>query len=1329
MAGQGCPLSFPLRMAVAWVTSQRRLRVWADFVGASILLVVACCMACLPARAEDLAEPTRLTFEVRAVWGGGPVRTFAGKIAITGGTLSVVRNLSVQDDAGGTLQKRGQAELEIRPHSPSSFGGLDLLVSGAPDSELEFQWQDASGGNPPEPVRVRLSQLLHERVMQPIDQRGSRLAIERQSHDRLRASVNQGEVIFAPGERCTLTVEGYCNKLSAGEHRLNVRLFDLAGDRVVENFQRDVQVNDQGSFSPQTISDIELPTQPGVYSFEIGIQRRRLINSFISAIGVADRKLEIVVVGNQMPPQMATEWRELAQIYPAGASWWDSLGRFRIPHVKTLTPLVSHVARPINSTEHGRRIVRGDECMVLTKGAWQAFPLDVERMGVPHRVRIEVPCDQPQKLAFSIQESSSVGDTTGLRLDSGLIIQPATAGDGEHVAHELVFWPRTTHPYLLVLNADLRKDAAIAEVALEVAEAGLSGPHDSAEIDKAPSDPSAQTRLAAIYFDKPLLAENFGAPRRLDVKGHRELDSWQTCYEASTRLADYTAWSGYNSAILTIATQGGAIYPSKVLDPSPKFDSGMFLSDGSSLAIKDMTELVCREFDRRGLKLILAIELEGALPELAKIENADAIHGSLYQVNRAGVVSAPGDHPEASPITRYNPLDARVQTVLSRAVKEILDRYAGHPCFAGIQLNLSERSHFNFAGDRWGYDAASLQHLEREMGAPLPADPVDRDRMLSGALRPTFLADRAKRLSQFYVRLADEVARSRSGARLLLNPAKLLGASPSAENFADVESKVFTPSEVLLGCGIDPSELIGKDSILLLRPECDSPLRVPVARAWAFQVAGDTQLDAALTGKDSGAIVQQIPTGFRLPDFDKASPFGNENSRTWLFPHVSSGGNAARRALVSRVFHADTQVLANGGWLALMGQENAVRPMLSVLEQLPPITLANLQSDKASATLRGRRGQYDGRTYLQFVNNASWQETVTVQVQAGEDTTIRELGLGDLPERPLKAGQPFTYEMKLPPYSLSALRIDSDKVKTVSVASAPDTKVTQTLERRLNELQSYIDRAGELNEQQTLGLRGGDFETWNSDGQPLGWTISSQPSTSIVEERELPRSGLSCVRIENKGNGAASAWIQSDRIAIPSTGRLALEVWVRSAPGLEQPTVRLSLIGRYRDGKRFQRWHEFAPSARAGGQIPIDWGRRPLVLLVPDVPSDDLNELQVAIDLVGPGRLWIDDVRVFGMYLHPDEKVHLLGQMFLAKEQMSKGDFALADYLLESFWACFLSTYLAPPAAPSAEASDSPSKESGKITTRPPRAAPKWRSSGQPRINQWQENMRQRWQR
>lgn len=1287
-----------------------------------LALLLSSYAPCRSAEAEQSVPAAGWQFEVRAVWGGGPVRSFGGAVSITNGSLEVVRNLSVQDDAVGTLRSVSNSEVVIEPHSASAFGGADLFIKGSANSELQFQWQDPSGGPAPEGISIPISQLLRGRSLHTVDARGTRLAIERQVHDKLRARLNRGQTVFTVGEPCSLTVEGYANELPHGEYRVNVRLLEEATKRSIANLQRDVDVDEHGCFAAQTFSEIEIPSCSGVYCFEIGVQRKRLINSFINAIAVANRKLEFVVTDNQPKPETEMRWQELSQVYPTGTSWWDSLGKFHIPNVKTLTPLVTHAARPLSSGEHARRMVGGSECMALKHGAWQAFPLPIESVGSPHRVRIKMPCDQPQRLVFSIQEASTAVDSAGLRLDSGTVIEPSSIKNDSFVTHELVFWPKTLQPYLLVLNADPIKDAALAEVDLDVAPTGLN------ELQLENGNDSARgKRLNSLYFDKPLLAENFGAVRRLDTKGQRELDSWQTSYEASTRLADYTAWSGFNTATVTIATQGGAIYPSQILAPSPKFDSGTFLSDGSCPDIKDVTELICREFDRRDLKLVLALDIEGRLPQLERENLGAKVSDSLYQVDLDGNVARAEVKLNSAGSTHYNPLDVRVQGTLSRIVREVAQRYAHHPCFAGVQLNLSEMSHFNFAGDRWGFDAASMARLERSLGAPLPADPIQRHQFLSGTLRSTFVTERAAQLAHFYSQLATELTKSRADAKLLINPSRLLAAPPVAENFLAAQSQTLGTTEVLLSCGIDCAALAANDSICVLRPETDSPLRSPVARAWSFQLASDAELDAVVTGKNSGAIIHQIPIGFRLPDFDKANAFANQNQRTWLFPHVSSAGDSARRAFIARLFSADSLIVASGGWLVPMGQEVALRPMLDVLDSLPPVTMNDVALEGTAATLRVRQAEYDGQSFFQIINNASWQQTVVLHLQVPRSSQLHVLGDPATEPRGVQAGEVTVVELDLQPYSLVGLRVESTAVRVVSATSTPEARLAEKMERRLAELQTCIDRAGELNEQQTLGLRGTDFETWTPEGNPEGWTISSHPNTSVTQEHELPHGGNTCVRLENRGNGAATAWVQSDRIAIPTTGRLALEVWARSATGSEQPTVRLSLIGRYRDGKRFLRWHEFSSTGRERPQIPIDWGRRPLVLLVPDVPNEELTELYVAIDLIGPGRVWLDDVRVYGMYLHAEEKVHLLGQMFLAKEQIRKGDFALADQLLESFWATFLLTYLTPQ-TPTASG-DSVPVANAKGSDRSGSAVPSWRSSSQPRFNQWQESLRQRWQR
>ncbi len=195
-----------------------------------------------------------------------------------------------------------------------------------------------------------------------------------------------------------------------------------------------------------------------------------------------------------------------------------------------------------------------------------------------------------------------------------------------------------------------------------------------------------------------------------------------------------------------------------------------------------------------------------------------------------------------------------------------------------------------------------------------------------------------------------------------------------------------------MASGVDGRALAELEHTVLLRPEADSPLRVPASRAWAYRLAGDTQLDALLIGQPVGAIIQQLPTSFRLPDYDKVNPFSSGKSRTWLFPHALAAGDAARRSLSHRLFYADVQHLANGGWLVPIGQEDALRPWLQTYQQFPPTVMRDLAPTGISPTLKVRRGEHAGKTYLQFVNDASWSENVIVQLKCPADTLVTSFG-------------------------------------------------------------------------------------------------------------------------------------------------------------------------------------------------------------------------------------------------------------------------------------------------------------------------------------------------
>ncbi len=1296
--------------------------------------------------ASVAVDPESVDCELRIVWGGGAARNFAGTIAIDDGTIAVAGNLSLQDDAVGTARSIDATSVELLGHSAASFGGVDIHLRGRTDSQISFKWKETDSSAAHMKLRdlsVSLSQLLDGAWVETIDGAGNRIAVERQIRDRIRVQC-ESDMVLSPGEKLQLRVSGNRTGLGMGDYRLSIRTIDAATSKIVQQQTKDVSLNELGSFDSLNIN-LPVPNIAGVFQLEFSLHKRRFINSLVGMNGSPSRKLEFVVVAPAIAPQTAGHWQSVQTISPFESNWWEPIQRLSTTTpMQSLSSLASFSGRAISSHPHQHRTLDGQQILVLSPTAWQAYPLRVASPGTAHRLVLNVPQDQSLRMIVSIQEPNAAGEVGPVSFDSGIIIDdPPSSTEKKIVVHEYLFWPKTNRPYVLIMNADPYRNASLHSIEVQQRVGPLIEPQQPARAnqisngDQGPSEPMSSQRLMAMVIDKPLLVENFGARRVIDPASGRALDGWQTWVEATERLSQFTKWAGYNCVSLTIATRGGAIFPSRTLQPSAKFDSGIFLSDGRSPQIKDIVELVCRQCDDMGLRVILSLELEGSLPGLFKVERGGAETTSAFQMDVHGRNLLLSTSANGERLVHYNPLYSLVQTELEGIVREVLQRYGHHHCFAGISLSLGPRSHFNFAGDRWGYDKDALSKFGQHLQARLPTEPQQLEELFRGPARQDFLHWRARELAVLYARIAQSIVRASPNARLYLNPTKLLEAPPSEESYYEYEAARLNPSRILLAAGLDCEELGRNEHICLLRPEIDAPLQSPVGRSWGLQLAGDNSLDQLLHGPQSGLAIYQVPKGIRMTSFDEKSPFGADKTRVWLFPHLASTDQAARQRIVRRLMQSDRLMIGEGSWMGILGQAEALRGLHGALAKLPPLALRDLSlaSSLTNSTIRVRKATYDGRSYLQLVNGASWQETIELQVRNTGVTADSacfnaiEHNVGRLQNLETRK-----WQILLRPYDVATVEIRGANIDVVGIEHRPVDQARQMLAERLNDLETLINDVGDPTRQEPLKLMGGDFEAWLPDGLPVGWTVSTLPDVNVVCEPELPKSGKNCLRIEKTSNSGVTAWIQSEKIPVVPTGRLAVEAWVRSAPGQDAPPVRLSLIGRYRDGRKYHRWHKF------GGQssepsIPLDWGGRPTVLLVPDVPSEELSELQVAFDLLKAGTVWIDDVKIYGMYLHPDERIHLRGQVFLAKEKLRENNLYLGNQLLDSYWARYLSTYANdfPSVAPTQtlDANTTVVKSIGEPDRKSvdPSAKSPWRSASPNFLQQWRENMRQRWQR
>ena len=161
-------------------------------------------------------------------------------------------------------------------------------------------------------------------------------------------------------------------------------------------------------------------------------------------------------------------------------------------------------------------------------------------------------------------------------------------------------------------------------------------------------DRCRSSRLIAAYMDRPLLPENFSAEEMLDTWSGRTLQDWKTFHQAGTRLVDYLHYAGYNGLVLSVAADGSAIYPSQVLEPTPRYDTGVFFASGQDPMPKDVLEMLLRLMDRENLQLIPALEFATPLPALEAIRRRGGSGGPRIGVDRAPT-AARGARPIRAP--------------------------------------------------------------------------------------------------------------------------------------------------------------------------------------------------------------------------------------------------------------------------------------------------------------------------------------------------------------------------------------------------------------------------------------------------------------------------------------------------------------------------------------------------------------------------------------------------------------------------------------------------------------------------------------------------------
>ena len=1222
------------------------------------------------------------------IWNSGDRgRQFQGSVSIDRGKLDFVRAIGSQADEPGSMWL-DDGKIAIRQRSPRREDGVEVQTTAPPESSLKIELHDVA--DPSAAVltaEVSLADLAAKPVGKDLDKFGAHVLFRRAPGDMLRIDLKRDHLVFAPGETLQFEVQPRVLPVAVGTTvQLQARLLAKGSGKEFSSQEQSIKTTAEDSVPASVPWQIKLPTAEGVYDVVIqAIEPASL--RWPRARLLVERHMQLVVMADQFSPapDANAPWQTVMEIDPANPHWYDRFKTWSlIPNLSQGTlnngplQIVSHstgAAVELLPNPMGVPVLASNGASNDAADLhWSAYPLTIARIGAPHILEIEYPSDLPQTLGISIVEPGSADSTVPVNLDSGFYVDGDEIGVGSATwqKHRLLFWPRTNKAILLITNRSGNSKAAYGKIRV------LAGP---SHLPRSFAVGDTPERMLAGYHDRPLLSANFGAALATDPISQRNIDDWQSVYEGATRAAEYFNYIGYSGEMLTVAADGGTIYPSQLLEPTPQYDSGCYSEMGNDPAQKDALELTLRVFDREALKLIPTLQFNGALPqlELRLRRGGDTAVGiELVGPDGKGRADRPPAQSAAGPY--YNPLNEAVQDAMLAVVRELLQRYHQHPAFAGLAIDLSADCYTQFPGEMWGIDDDTIKRFERATGFQVPGSGekrfIDRVTFFSEPQhgeapkpqRDAWLKWRASVLADFYRRIQKEVATYRPDAVLYLAGSNLFQTADAERLLRPTLPSASRIDDALLAVGIRPELLRDQRGIVLLRPVQVLPPGPPVPQGVDLETNRSADIDAQFHGAAStGVLFTNEPQLARIGSFDAKSPFGKDKTSTRLTAELSPADRRNRQRFVHALAVSDPDVMFDGGPMLTMGQEDSLFDLVATYRRLPAGKFTTVADVPAPVAIRSL--PTSNSTYVYLVNDSQWPVTLQTNVNLAPGTRMEELsGRRQLP--PLSGNQ---WSVTLKPFDLVAVRFWSSSVAIEKPQVTFDPHIKPLL---ANRIQDFRERMATLvNPPTPLPLLANpNFEIPAKKGQIPGWSFAGGPGSNVSLDAEgaappgtLKPVGKQAARMESSG---PITELMSEPFPAPKTGRLGVWVWLRIEDEKQQPSLAMAI----RDVHGERSYFKYGQLGQQQPPIHVAWSQ--FILPFDDVPASGVDKLQLDFILQGSGRVWIDDVQLFDLGFSQTEISQLGKILALADAQLQNGEYGQCLSELESYWPRFLSAYV-----------------------------------------------------
>lgn len=960
-----------------------------------LLALGAWCVAAVAVRAEADGGD-RLSLRVRIEWGGGEAKRWTASAQVQcgkdEGKCSAASPLGVEADEPGSM---GIAEDRwfVEPRSPRLYDGVDLTVEGHPLSELVLDFLDVKTGTPTR-HKIPFEQLLDGDYHAPLDETGNRLAVRRAPDDKLRVEFDRSSLVFDCGETFSFRITPHLLRHSTpAKFQLVTSLRPARQSKVLSSDTVELDGGEPYSSLTTIEKSLRLPEEEGVYDIVLELSRRELGGRLRLNAAVERRTVQVIVLAKTTPPRdpetarAGSEGALLQEIDPASPGIWNRMKSATVPAALRRGPLGN--VQPTIRTMIDASYVELPPPRESYEPSWQAYPLSIARPGEPHWIEVEYPANVAQSLGVSLVEPNAVGSVMPIGLDMGLYVDESEVeSTAARRTQRFLVWPKTAAPLLTLVNLHRRGPAVYGKIR-------VLGPRSPAtyrpwltaaspHLDPLPQpDAAPGGRLFAASFARPLFPDNFGATGARDEETGRSLDDWVTFYDGAQRLIEYLKHCGYNGLQMTVAADGGAIYPSDVLQPTPRYDDGAFFSTGQDPVRKDIVELLLRLCNREGLRFVPAIQFTAPLARLEdERRRGISVPAPLSADGRAWNELHP---PEGGLGPHYNPLHPRVRLEMKAAVAEFLERYGHHSSLAGLAIPLTAEGYTQLPGVEWGFDAETLAAFHHTIDRPEPkADEITiAATNVLQQHRDAWIAWRQQVLTQFYHELAEATAADSANRKLYLSTAHAW-QRPDLQQRLQPTLPLRPQYEPLLReAGLDPAALAALPGVEYLRGYRESPLDAPAEEAVNLELNRDVALDRRHSDglpPRRGVDIFNEPQSHRLPSMEKQSPF--QPAHVQLVTQAAATGAAARRPFVHALAVHDAATIFAGGWLLPLGTHEETRRLATVIRSLPSESFTTLTDGTSPVIVRELK--LDNRVYIYLINDAPWPTTFKLNIDCGK---------------------------------------------------------------------------------------------------------------------------------------------------------------------------------------------------------------------------------------------------------------------------------------------------------------------------------------------------------